>query len=103
MCIRDRKKGTGFIGGLTEPDVEVGIDGNQFQFIEYGRDHKGNEQVAEDGAQNKLKIIEVVVTHVAGNGYQGNCRNPGTDHAKSYQKPGRLPVAIKKSIFAVIP
>ena len=88
---------------LPNRDSEIGIDRNQFQLIKKGGQYKRDKQVTGNGTQDELEIIQVIISDIPGNGHQRHGRNSRTNHPECHEEPGRLAVAVKKTVIPGMP
>ena len=81
---------------LPHSGIEIVVNRGEIQAVIDRQQHKGNDEIAEQLANDNLEIAERVATDRAGNTDEGHAAERGTHHAKSDKHPVTFAVADEK-------
>ena len=90
----EEEPGAGLVGGQPEPVLQVLVDGNDVQLEIQGREHEGDDQVAQEKAEAHLQVAEPARAHHSGDGDERHAGHAGADHREGDDGPVRLASAV---------
>ena len=93
---QDKKTGTGFIGARPHPGIKIMVDRGQVHPVINRQEHKRDHEIAQQLADDDLKISERRGTNRARNADEGHAAKRSTDHAEGNEHPVAFTVADKK-------
>ena len=90
----EEEPGARLVGGQAEPVFQVLVDGDDVQLEIQGREHEGDDQVAQEKADAHLQVAEPARAHHARHGDERHAGHAGADHREGYDGPVRLASAV---------
>ena len=90
----EEEPGARLVGGQAEAVFQVLVDGDDVQLEVQGREHEGDDQVAQEKADAHLQVAEPARAHHARDGDERHAGHAGADHREGDDGPVRLASAV---------
>ena len=90
----EEEPGARLVGSQAEPVFQVLVDRDDVQFEIEGREHEGDDQVAQEKADAHLQVAKPARAHHARDGDECHAGHAGADHREGDNGPVRLAPAV---------
>ena len=90
----EEKPRAGLVGSHSEPVFQVLVDGDDVQLEIQGREHEGDDQVAQEETEAHLQVTETARADHARDGDEGHARHARADHREGDDRPVCLAAAV---------